>query len=72
MSYGRRHLQYKTNGGEVCCYSFRKKAAYLVMVLSELAKNTLEALANNEDRILLTLATEQENGNRFSDSVETF
>jgi type I restriction enzyme R subunit len=35
-------------------------------------KNTLEALANNEDRILLTLATGTgKDGNRFSDSVET-
>jgi type I restriction enzyme R subunit len=49
----------------------RKRRYLAVRLLSELAvKNTLEALANNEDRILLTLAG---TGKRqcISDSVET-
>jgi hypothetical protein len=53
---------------EVCCYSFEEKG-YLQHVLSELAVK-IEALANNEDRILLTLPLNKTA--IVSDSVETF
>jgi hypothetical protein len=43
----------------------RKRRYLAITVLSGIgSQNTLEALANNEDRILLTPATEQKNGNR--------